>query len=136
MRNITKTITRPIGGSPMEFRLTKLDAFSGVRLLKILSTAKTEVLQDLLLSLPEAELESIMRTCLRNVSALLPAGPIRVLEGESWGVPELEYDAWSCLQLTQEVLSWTLEGFFPESGSPSEAAPPPSSRPKPPTSTN
>ena len=46
----------------------------------------------------------------------MPAGPIPVLMDGSWGIPDLEYDAWSCLKLTMEVVSWTLEGFFPESG--------------------
>ena len=117
MRTISKTITLPLAGSPQEFRLTKLDAFSGVRLLKLLSHAETDNLQDLLLSLPEYELEPLMKTCLRAVSALLPAGPIRVFGDEGWGLPDLEYDAWSCLKLTLEVIQWTLEGFFGESGS-------------------
>ena len=79
-----------------------------------LSLAKDK---DLLLSLPEYELEPLMKTCLRAVSALLPAGPIRVYGDEGWGLPDLEYDAWSCLKLTLEVIQWTLEGFFGESGS-------------------
>ena len=119
MREITKTISLPVSGAPMDFRLTKLDAFSGARLLRLLSHAGTDNLQELVLSLPEAELESLMRTCLRAASAILPAGPIRVLDNGSWGIPDLEYDAWTCLKLTIEVISWTLEGFFPESGSPS-----------------
>ena len=56
------------------------------------------------------------KTCLRSASALLPAGPIRVLDQGCWGIPDLEHDAWACLKLTLEVMSWTLEGFFPESG--------------------
>ena len=119
MRNVTKTITLPVGDETMEFRLTKLDAFSGARLLQLLNHASTDNLQDLVLSLPEQEMDSLMKTCLASVSALLPAGPIRVLENGAWGVPDLEYDAWSCMKLTMEVISWTLEGFFPESGRPS-----------------
>ena len=115
MRNITKVITLPVGGEKMEFRLTKLDAFSGARLLKMLARRPEENLQDLLLGLPEAELESLMRVCLRHADALLPAGPIRALEGDSWGLPELEHDAWTCLRLTMEVIQWTMDGFFPES---------------------
>ena len=37
MREITKTISVPVDGKPMDFRLTKLDAFSGVALLRMLS---------------------------------------------------------------------------------------------------
>ncbi len=117
MRIITKTVSLPVENTPMEFQLTKLDAFSGARLLKLLAHASTDNIQGFVLSLPEADLDSLLRTCLRSASALLPAGPVRVLDGEDWGVPELEYDAWTCISLTMEVISWTLEGFFPESGS-------------------
>jgi hypothetical protein len=37
MREITKTITIPVDGRKMDFRLTKLDAFSGASLLRMLS---------------------------------------------------------------------------------------------------
>lgn len=116
MREIHKKIALPLGGAPQEFRLTKLDAFSGARLLKLLSAATTDDLQALLLSLPDDVLEALQRTCLRSASVLLPAGPVRVLEGDCWGLPVLEYDPWTCLRLTVEVISWTLEGFFPEGG--------------------
>ncbi len=115
MRTITKTVTLPVGDQNMDFRLTKLDAFSGAALLKLIAHAETEDLQELLLSLPEAEMEALMRTCLRSVHALLPAGPARVLENGCWGVAELEYDGWTCLRLTLEMIRWTMEGFFPGS---------------------
>ena len=37
MREITKTLTIPVDGKKMDFRLTKLDAFSGASLLRMLS---------------------------------------------------------------------------------------------------
>ena len=37
MREITKTLTIPVGGKSLDFRLTKLDAFSGASLLRMLS---------------------------------------------------------------------------------------------------
>ena len=117
MRTIHKTISLPVGETTQDFRITKLDAFSGAWLLKLLSHARTDNLQELIIGLPEYELHALMRTCLASASALLPAGPIRALEGENWGMPDLEHDAWTCLKLTMEVVSWTLEGFFPESGS-------------------
>ena len=117
MRKVTKTVSLPVGAEPMEFRLTKLDAFSGVRLLKLLSHAPSDNLQEVLFALPQADLDSLMETCLSAVSALLPAGPIRVLDHGNWGIPDLEHDGWTCLKLTMEVISWTLEGFFPEGGS-------------------
>ena len=117
MRTVTKTISLQVGDAPQEFQITKLDAFSGARLLKLLAHATTDNLRELILSLPENDLDALMKTCLRSASALLPAGPIRVLDQGNWGVPDLEYDAWTCLCLTMEVVSWTLEGFFPASGS-------------------
>ena len=36
MRDIIKNIRLPIDGKPVDFRLTKLDAFSGVSLLRLL----------------------------------------------------------------------------------------------------
>ena len=35
MREITKTVSVPAAGNPMDFRLTKPDAFSGAGLLRI-----------------------------------------------------------------------------------------------------
>lgn len=117
MRTVTKTVSLPVDGNNVEFRITKLDAFSGAKLLKLLSHADTDNLQELVLGLSEYELESLMKTCLRSVAVLLPAGPMKVMdEGGNWGYPELEYDSWNCLKLTMEVIQWTLEGFFPESG--------------------
>ena len=37
MREISKTISVPVNGKPMDFRLTKLDAFSGAELLRMLA---------------------------------------------------------------------------------------------------
>ena len=37
MREITKTLTIPVDGIPKDFRLTKLDAFSGASLLRMLA---------------------------------------------------------------------------------------------------
>ena len=119
MRTVTKTISLPLAGEPHDFILTKLDAFSGAYLLKLLSRGETDNLQALLFSLSQEEMENLMRTCLRSVSVVLPAGPIRALDQGSWGVPELEHDGWTCVKLTLEVISWTLEGFFPAAGSPS-----------------
>ena len=41
MRNITKNIQFQIDGTPMDFRLTKLDAFSGAELLRMLAGMPT-----------------------------------------------------------------------------------------------
>ena len=116
MRVITKTIELPLGGETHTFRLTKLDAFSGVRVLKMLSASDTDDLQALLFSLPDAELRLLMETCLSHVEMSLPAGFIRVWDAGCWGLPELEHDTLLCFRLTQEALAWTLSDFFPGGG--------------------
>ena len=119
MRTITKTVSLPYDGKPADFRLTKLDAFSGARLLKLLSAASSDDLREILFSLPDQELRSVMETCLAHAEISLPAGFLRVLDRGCWALPELEYETWLGLRLTMEVISWTLEGFFPDGGQPS-----------------
>ena len=116
MRDIIKNIQFPIDGKPMDFRLTKLDAFSGVSLLRLLMRLeergeKTSVL-DLISSLSEEEMKGVMTSCLNHAEVLLPAGYQPVMQGSSWSWPELEHDPVSCLRLTIESISWSLSGFF------------------------
>ena len=136
MRQITKDIEITIDGNAVGFRLTKLDAFSGVALLRLLmrlenirecppeqaqAQPKDLTLLDLISSLSEEELRSVMTSVLNHVSVLLPAGPHPVMTGKEWGYPELEYDTPSCMKLLLEGISWSLSGFFgagqPEAGS-------------------
>ena len=116
MRQITKTLTLLLGKETHTFRLTKLDAFSGVRVLKLLSASEADDLQALLFSLPEGELKTLMETCLAHAEISLPAGYVRVWNDGCWGLPELEHETLLCFRLTQEVLAWTLSDFFPEGG--------------------
>ena len=113
MRTLTKTLSLPFNDTPVDFRLTKLDAFSGVQLLKILAAGASEVLREILFALPDAELRSLMETCLARAEISLPAGWIRVLDRGCWALPELEYETWLCFRLTEEIIFWTLEDFFP-----------------------
>ena len=116
MRDIIKNIQFPIDGKSMDFRLTKLDAFSGVSLLRLLMRLeergqKTSVL-DLVSSLSEEEMKGVMTSCLNHAEVLLPAGYQPVMQGSAWSWPELEHDPVSCLRLTIESISWSLSGFF------------------------
>ena len=81
MRQINKDITLSIDGTPYTFRLTKLDAFSGVTLLRLLMRLEQHsdcpTLLDLVSSLSEEELRSLMTAVLNHVSVILPAGPTR-----------------------------------------------------------
>lgn len=127
MRQFTKDIQINIDGSPVGFRLTKLDAFSGVTLLRLLMRLEEKnehpTLLDLIASLSEEELRSVMTAVLNHTAVLLPAGPQPVMTGPEWGYPELEHDAPSCMKLLLEGISWSLSGFFGEGRSGSPPAP-------------
>ena len=116
MRIITKDISLRIDGQEVSFRLTKLDAFSGVSLLRLLMRLQDQkespTLLDLISSLSEDELRSVMTSVLNHVSVILPAGPHPVMTGSEWGYPELEHDTPSCMKLLLEGIAWSLSGFF------------------------
>ena len=116
MREITKTISAPVDGKSLDFRLTKLDAFSGAALLRLLSgmpqSKGGESVMSFITSLSEADLRSLMTTCLQHCEVLLPAGWMPVMTRGEWSYPELEHDTAVCLKLTIEEVLWTLEGFF------------------------
>ena len=131
MRQINKDISLKIDGQDLSFRLTKLDAFSGVTLLRLLtrlpaapchpegtegSDQQSPVLA-LFSALPESDLRSLMTTCLEHVEVSLPAGWYPVMIRGEWGFPDLQYEPGICLKLTIEEVVWTLEGFFGGGGS-------------------
>ena len=121
MREITKTISAPVDGKSLDFRLTKLDAFSGAALLRLLSgmpqSKGGESVMSFITSLSEADLRSLMIICLQHCEVLLPAGWMPVMTRGEWTYPELEHDTAVCLKLTIEEVLWTLEGFFGGGGS-------------------
>ncbi len=112
MRSITKTISIPVDGKPLDFRLTKLDAFSGVALLRMLSRIPDNAVPFLFTSLPDSDLRSLMVSCLEHCEVLLPAGWNPVMTRGEWTYPELEHDTTVCLRLTAEEVLWTLDSFF------------------------
>ena len=128
MRQITKDIQIGIDGGSVGFRLSKLDAFSGVTLLRLLMRLEEKnnrpTMLDLIASLSEEELRSVMTSVLNHVSVLLPAGPQPVMTGSEWGYPELEHDTPSCMKLLLEGVAWSLSGFFGEGGSGTETGSP------------
>ena len=128
MRDISKDIQIRIDGNSVGFRLSKLDAFSGVMLLRLLmrleETNNRPTMLDLIASLSEEELRSVMTSVLNHVSVLLPAGPQPVMTGSEWGYPELEHDTPSCMKLLLEGVAWSLSGFFGEGGSGTETGSP------------
>ena len=127
MRTVTKDIQLTINGSSLGFRLTKLDAFSGVTLLRLLMRLEEKnahpTMLDLIASLSEEELRAVMTSVLNHTAVLLPAGPQPVMTGPEWGYPELEHDTPSCMKLLLEGISWSLSGFFGGGGSREKAAP-------------
>ena len=116
MREITKNVSVPVDGKPMDFRLTKLDAFSGAALLRMLSgmpkSEDGDSIMGFITHLSESDLRSLMVTCLQHCEVLLPAGWMPVMTRGEWSYPELEHDTAVCLKLTIEEVLWTLEGFF------------------------
>ena len=127
MRQITKEIEITVDGSATGFRLSKLDAFSGVMLLRLLMRLENQntapTMLDLIASLSEDELRSVMTSVLNHTAVLLPAGPHPVMTGNEWGYPELEHDTPSCMKLLLEGIAWSLSGFFGEGGWREKAAP-------------
>ena len=124
MRQITKDIEITIDGTPVGFRLTKLDAFSGVALLRLLMRLDgNPTMLDLIASLSEDELRSVMTSVLNHAEVLLPAGPNPVMTGPEWGYPEIQHDTPACMKLLLEGISWSLSGFFGGSGRTSPPAP-------------
>ena len=127
MRTITKDIQINIDGSPIGFRLTRLDAFSGVTLLRLLMRLEERkpnpTMLDLIASLSEDELRTVMTAVLNHAEVLLPAGPNPVMTGPEWGYPELEHDTPACMKLLMEGISWSLSGFFGGGGQKSSPAP-------------
>ena len=121
MREITKTVSVLVDEKPKDFRLTKLDAFSGAALLRMLSgmpqSKGGESVMSFITSLSEADLRSLMIICLQHCEVLLPAGWMPVMTRGEWTYPELEHDTAVCLKLTIEEVLWTLEGFFGGGGS-------------------
>jgi len=95
MREITKTISAPVDGKSLDFRLTKLDAFSGAVLLRMLSGMRKDPGDDSVMgfitSLSEADLRSLMTVCLQHCEVLLPAGWMPVMTRGEWTYPELEH---------------------------------------------
>ena len=116
MREIMKVLSASMDGKSKDFRLTKLDAFSGAALLRMLSGMRKDPGDDSVLgfitSLSEPDLRSLMITCLQHCEVLLPAGWMPVMTLSEWTYPELEHDTAVCLKLTIEEVLWTLEGFF------------------------
>ena len=116
MREIMKILPVPVEGKPMNFRLTKLDAFSGASLLRMLSNMQQVYSGDSMLGfishLSDSDLRSLMTTCLQHCEVLLPTGWMPVMTRGEWTYPELEHDTAVCLKLCIEEVLWTLEGFF------------------------
>lgn len=126
MREITKTISLPGDGKSLDFRLTKLDAFSGVALLRWMARLPKKETDEssvalLFSSLSDSDLRNLMTVCLEHCEVLLPAGWMPVMTRGEWSYPELEHDPAVCLKLTIEEALWTLEVFFGGGGSTSQS---------------
>ena len=78
MSQITKDTEITIDGTLVGFRITKRDAFFGVALLRLLMRLNgNPTMLDLIASLSEEELRSVMTSVLNHAEVLLPAGRTR-----------------------------------------------------------
>ena len=125
MREITKTLTISVDGKKMDFRLTKLDAFSGTPLLRMLSHLPAgDDFLSFFSTLPVDDMRRLMTVCLEHCEVLLPAGWNPVMTRGEWSWIELEHDVATCLKQTIEEVLWTLEVFFGGGASGSQPATP------------
>lgn len=143
MREITKNIELEIDGERRQFRITKMDAFGGMYLFKMLTEKCLPVLQkaikavdgsrkrataketenvmsmvpELLSSVSEDDLKTIMTRCLQTVECSLPAGWQAVVDRNGgFGIAELEYDLAGCLNLCYQVIAFNCGGFISGGG--------------------
>ena len=63
-------------------------------------------------SISEEELIKLEKNCLKTVMAKYPAGLQEVINGDSFCVPELEYDVANTLFLCYQVIEFNTKGFF------------------------
>ena len=63
-------------------------------------------------SITDEELIKLEKSCLKTVKCKLPAGYQPVLMGDSFGIPELEYDVANVLLLCYYVIEFNTQGFF------------------------
>ena len=114
MRKITKPFSVPVDGKPRDFRLTKLDAFSGASLLRLMARLPEggASVEALFSCLSDADLRALMTVCLEHAEVMLPAGWMPVMTRGEWSWPEREHDTAVCLKLTMEEAVWTVECFF------------------------
>ena len=114
MREIYHVVDKTVDGKMMQFRLKKLDAFSGAGLLRMIAGAPEgdADLMGFFVRLPEDSMRRLMCVCLEHVEVMLPAGWNPVMTRGEWSWQEAEHDTLLCMQLTLEEALWTLQGFF------------------------
>lgn len=141
VRDIMKMVEIELDGETKSFRITKMDAFSGAYLMKLVTEKAMPLLQEaikgieqqeddsfnlkliteylprLLESMTMDELKKLMVLCLQSVELSFPAGFHRVVDAKgNFGVEELQYNTAICLRLMYEVIVYNCAGFFEESG--------------------
>ena len=90
LRGISRTISVSVDGKPREFRLTKLDAFSGASLLRLMARLPEggASVEALFSCLSDADLRSLMTVCLEHAEVLLPAVSDHLRQTEQSQKPE------------------------------------------------
>ena len=81
-------------------------------------------IMEALKSLDKKDVDSLITTCMRHASLVLPAGAQPIMDAAgNWGVADIEYDLVLCLTLCYHVIRFNIEGFFGEGSLASFLAP-------------
>lgn len=145
MRETSKNVEFEIDGEMRHFYITKMNAFDGAYLMKIVTEKAMPLIQEAIMgmgknsdaedsesldlkliadmlpralsSLSHEEMKKLMILCLSTVQLSLPAGYQYVVDGRgNFGVEELQYNTAACLRLVYEVIVLNCSDFFAESG--------------------
>lgn len=126
MRELYKDLSLPVNGEQRNFRLRRMDAFSGICILRYLlrleETKKNPDILDLISSLTDSELLRVFNVCMEYVEIVMPAGNGPVMKDGVWLTPEIQHEIQTCMRIMIASISWNLNGFFGGGGSSSKPA--------------
>lgn len=126
MRELYKELSLPVNGEQRNFRLRRMDAFSGICILRYLlrleETKKNPDILDLISSLTDGELLRVFNVCMEYVEIVMPAGNGPVMKDGVWLTPEIQHEIQTCMRIMIASISWNLSGFFGGGGSSSKPA--------------
>ena len=133
MREMYKEIEISLNEAQQKFRLRRMDAFSGICILRLLlrleEVKPNPDILDLIASLSNEELLSVFNVCMEHTQIVMPAGECDVMKNGLWLTPDIQHETKICMRLMIAAISWNLNGFFGGGGSNSTPASPTISQP-------